>query len=66
MGIRLRVADVLAGLGADDPVARAHWLVATLDGIAFDRLAGANAAAPVDRAELLLIARRLTAGAMAP
>lgn len=66
MTIRDRVADVLAGLGADDPTARAHWLVATLDGILFDRLAGANAAARVDRAELLVIARRLTAGALAP
>lgn len=66
MMIRLRVADVLAGLGANDPAGRAHWLVAALDGILFDRLVGANAAAPVDRAELLVIARRLTAGAMAP
>lgn len=66
MTIRDRVADVLAGLGATDPVARAHWLVAALDGIAFDRLAGAESAAPVDRAELQLIARRLTAGATAP
>lgn len=64
--IRLRVAGVLAGLGADDPELRAHWLVAALDGILFDRLAGANAAARVDRAELLVIARRLTVGAMAP
>ncbi len=66
MTIRDRVADVLAGLGANDPVARAHWLVAALDGIVFDRLAGANAAAPVDRAELVVIARRLTAGALTP
>jgi DNA-binding transcriptional regulator YbjK len=65
MTIRLRVADVLAGLGTDDPIARAHWLVAALDGILFDRLVGANAAAPVDRAELLVIARRLAVGAMA-
>lgn len=63
--IRQRVADVLSGLGANDPAARSHWLVAALDGILFDRLVGANAAAPVDRAELLVIARRLTAGAMA-
>lgn len=66
MTIRDRVADVLAGLGADDPVAGAHWLVAALDGIVFDRLAGANAAAPVDRAELQLIAQRLAAGALTP
>lgn len=66
MMIRQRVADVLAGLGANDPAGRAHWLAAALDGILFDRLVGANAAAPVDRAELLVIARRLTAGAMAP
>lgn len=66
MTIRDRVADVLAGLGANDAVARAHWLVAALDGVVFDRLAGANAATPVDRAELVVIARRLTAGALAP
>lgn len=66
MTIRDRVADVLAGLGANDAVARAHWLVAALDGVVFDRLAGANAAAPVDRAELVVIARRLTAGALTP
>jgi hypothetical protein len=40
-------------------------LVAALDGVLFDRLAGANAAAAVDRAELRLVARRLTAGALA-
>ena len=66
MTIRDRVADVLAGLGANDAVARAHWLVAALDGVVFDRLAGANAAAPVDRAERVVIARRLTAGALTP
>lgn len=66
MTIRDRVADVLAGLGANDAVARAHWLVAALDGVVFDRLAGANAAAPVDREELVVIARRLTAGALTP
>ena len=66
MMIRHRVADVLAGLGATDPATRAHWLVAALDGILFDRLVGANAAARVDREELLVIARRLTAGALAP
>jgi DNA-binding transcriptional regulator YbjK len=66
MMIRHRVADVLAGLGANDPASRAHWLVAALDGVLFDRLVGANAAAGVDREELLVIARRLTAGALAP
>jgi DNA-binding transcriptional regulator YbjK len=66
MMIRHRVADVLAGLGANDPATRAHWLVAALDGVLFDRLVGANAAAGVDREELLVIARRLTAGALAP
>lgn len=66
MMIRHRVADVLAGLGANDPATRAHWLVAALDGVLFDRLVGANAAARVDREELLVIARRLTAGALAP
>ncbi|QIK74985.1 TetR/AcrR family transcriptional regulator [Nocardioides piscis] len=65
MAVRARVAEVLAGLGADDPQGRAHWLVAALDGVVFDRLAGANAAAPVDRDELEVVARRLVAGALA-
>ena len=58
--IRLRVADVLAGFGAADPLEQAHWLVACLDGILFDRLAGANAGAPLDRARIDVMARRLT------
>lgn len=63
--IRSRVADVLTVFGAHDPVRRAHWLVATLDGIVFDRLVGANSTASVDGAELLVVARHLTAGALA-
>ncbi|QBX55498.1 TetR family transcriptional regulator [Nocardioides seonyuensis] len=62
--VRARVADVLAGLGVEDAVDSAGWLVAALDGILFDRLAGANAALPVDRGELLGVSRRLLAGAL--
>ncbi|GAA4968562.1 TetR family transcriptional regulator [Kineococcus glutinatus] len=64
--IRARVADVLAGLGAPDPVERAHWLVACLDGILFDRLVGANAGVPADRAHLAVVTRRLTDLALTP
>ncbi|EON22497.1 MULTISPECIES: TetR/AcrR family transcriptional regulator [Nocardioides] len=64
--IRNRVGEALAAMGADDATARAHWLVAALDGILFDRLVGANAAASVDHADLVSVAQRLTAGALAP
>jgi len=57
--IRHRVAAVLAGLGASDPVEQAYWLVACLDGIVFDRVAGANTAVSVDRDELAVMTRRL-------
>ena len=57
--IRHRVAAVLAGLGASDPVEQAYWLVACLDGIVFDRVAGANAALCVDRDDLAVMTQRL-------
>ncbi|APA99337.1 TetR family transcriptional regulator [Nocardia seriolae] len=43
-GLRLRTtaADLLSTLGAPDPAARAHALVACIDGLIFDRLAGAG------------------------
>jgi AcrR family transcriptional regulator len=40
--IRERVAAALAGLGVADPERRADDLVACLDGLAFDQLAGAG------------------------
>jgi DNA-binding transcriptional regulator YbjK len=64
--IRQRVADVLAGLGATDPVEQAHWLVACLDGVLFDRLVGAGAGAALERAELVVVTRRLTAAVLPP
>ena len=64
--IRARVAEVLAGLGAADPGERAHWLVACLDGILFDRLVGANAGAPLDRARVVVMTRRLADLALLP
>lgn len=62
--IRQRVADVLAGLGAADPVEQAHWLVACLDGVVFDRLVGANAGAAVERAQLAVMTQRLTSAVL--
>ncbi|WP_196054710.1 TetR/AcrR family transcriptional regulator [Nocardia aurantiaca] len=43
-GLRFRAmaADLLAGLGADEPQVRAHAFIACLDGLIFDRLAGAG------------------------
>lgn len=40
--VRERVAATLQGLGIDEPVRRADDLVACLDGLAFDELAGAG------------------------
>ncbi len=37
----------------------AYWLVACLDGIVFDRVAGANAALSVDRDGLAVMTQRL-------
>ncbi len=64
VAIRERIAGVLAGLGASDPVEQAYWLVACIDGILFDRIAGANAGAVVDRAEIDRISRRLASVAV--
>lgn len=64
--LRLRIADVLADLGVPEPVEQAHWLVACVDGILFDRIAGANAGADVDRGEVRRVARRLVDVAVAP
>jgi DNA-binding transcriptional regulator YbjK len=57
--IRGRLAAALAELGVEEPSERASWLVACVDGILFDRIAGANAAVEVDRAELDRLAARL-------
>ncbi|MEV4704455.1 TetR family transcriptional regulator C-terminal domain-containing protein [Actinoplanes sp. NPDC049316] len=46
--LRERIAAVLAGLGAGDPPRQARWLVACIDGILFDNIAGANATTPLD------------------
>lgn len=64
--LRLRVAEVLSGLGAPDAAERADWLVACLDGIVFDRVAGASRDLPVVRADVLVMTRRLTSLALAP
>lgn len=64
--IRLRVADVLADLGAPGAPERADWLVACIDGILFDRVVGANRDASPSRDELVVMARRLTSLALAP
>jgi len=62
--IRKTVGDVLADLGAPDPHIRAAWLVAALDGVLFERIVGAGATKPVDRAELAGVARWLTRAAL--
>jgi hypothetical protein len=59
--IRARVADVLASLGVEDARPRAETLVAGVDGVLFDRIAGANAGVPLAREDVLAMVRRLTA-----
>ncbi|GAB2681351.1 TetR/AcrR family transcriptional regulator [Thalassiella azotivora] len=63
-GIRQGVGRVLADLGAPDPQQRAEWLVAAVDGLLFERVAGAKATEPVDRASLDAVARWLTRAAL--
>ena len=58
-GLRERIAAILAGLGADDPPRRARWLVACIDGIVFDAVAGATSGSPPDAADLDAAARDL-------
>lgn len=47
--IRSRIAEVLRSLGAQEPGRQAALLVACVDGILFDSVAGANATTPVDQ-----------------
>ncbi|GIF16375.1 TetR/AcrR family transcriptional regulator [Actinoplanes teichomyceticus] len=58
-GLRRRIAGILADLGAGDPPRQARWLVACIDGIVFDTIAGVHANDPVDVAELEAAARDL-------
>ena len=46
--IRKRIAGVLGGLGATEPDRQASVLVACIDGLLFDSIAGANATTSVD------------------
>ncbi|GAA4588870.1 AcrR family transcriptional regulator [Actinoplanes octamycinicus] len=58
-GLRDRIAELLTGLGAADPPRQARWLVACVDGLLFDNIAGANATSRADPAELAAAARDL-------
>jgi len=62
--IRDRVAGVLAGLGAPEPGRQAALLVACVDGILFDAVAGAGAAAPVDPSTVRDAVRSLVAAVL--
>ncbi|MEV6600949.1 TetR family transcriptional regulator C-terminal domain-containing protein [Actinoplanes sp. NPDC051346] len=57
--LRERIAAMLAELGAVDPPRQARWLVACIDGILFDNLAGAYSDDPVAAADLPVVARDL-------
>ncbi|MBX9243700.1 TetR family transcriptional regulator [Actinotalea ferrariae] len=63
--IRTALGGVLADLGAPDPHVRARWLVAAVDGVLFERIAGALASEPVDREQLAGVARWLVRAALA-
>ena len=64
--IRARIADVLSGLGAPDPQRQAAVLVACIDGLLFDGIAGANATTPVDPAAVRAAARDLVRAVLPP
>ncbi|BAL88281.1 putative TetR-family transcriptional regulator [Actinoplanes missouriensis 431] len=50
--LRGRIAEILGGLGAAEPPRQARWLVACIDGILFDNIAGARASDPIGEREL--------------
>ena len=64
--IRGRIAEVLAGLGAAEPARQAALLVACVDGILFDAIAGTNATAPVDQAGVRDAVRDLVRAVLPP
>jgi DNA-binding transcriptional regulator YbjK len=65
-GLRQRVAAMLEAFGATDPPRQARWLVACIDGILFDNIAGANATSPADAAELHAAAHDLINAVLRP
>ncbi|AEV86956.1 TetR family transcriptional regulator [Actinoplanes sp. SE50] len=58
-GLRQRITVILAGLHASDPPRQARWLVACIDGILFDNIAGANSNNAIDVIELNAATRDL-------
>lgn len=64
--VRRALADVLADLGVPEPRLRADWLVAAVDGVLFERIAGARASEPVDEGTFVGVARWLVHAALAP
>lgn len=66
LAVRAGLARVLADLGAPDPRQRADWLAAGIEGAIFERVVGARADEPVDRATFVDVARWLVRAALAP
>lgn len=64
--IRERIAGVLGALGAPEPDRQATLLVACIDGVLFDSIAGANARVPVDPAAVRAAARDLVMAVLPP
>ncbi|WIM92965.1 TetR family transcriptional regulator [Actinoplanes oblitus] len=62
--LRRRIAVILTELGAADPARQANWLVACIDGILFDNIAGVHAGSPVDAADLHAAADSLVAAVL--
>ncbi|WP_136519937.1 MULTISPECIES: TetR/AcrR family transcriptional regulator [Cellulomonas] len=64
--VRRAVAEVLSDLGAPEPRQRADWLVAAMEGVLLERVAGARSTDPVDRDTFEDVARWLARAALAP
>lgn len=64
--VRRALADVLEDLGVPDARRRADWLVAAVDGVLLERIAGARAGEPVGADTFTGVARWLAHAALAP
>lgn len=65
-GLRQRVASILSEFGAIDPTRQARLLVACIDGVLFDNIAGANASSPLGPAEIRRAAHDLIDAVLPP
>ena len=64
--LRERIAEVLGRFGAAEPDRQARLLVALVDGILFENIAGADAGAPIRAADVRAALREVLAAILAP